>query len=33
MALQDGNHRLSRDQDLALMCRLLGQLVQQAADM
>lgn len=29
---QDGNHRLSREADLQLMCRLLGQLVQQAME-
>lgn len=27
--LPDGNHRLSREADLELMCRLLGQLVRQ----
>ncbi|PRW61572.1 alpha beta hydrolase [Chlorella sorokiniana] len=30
--LPDGNHRLSREQDLQLMCRLLGQLVQQTLE-
>lgn len=30
LRLQDGNHRLSRERDMQLMCQLLGQMVQAA---